>query len=781
MARGKRSDVALYEGIASLPGVADSGWGPGFGMPMGGPSGPEAPHQSLWQMIDDRMRGRWPYALGIGAALAVVLGVIGYLSAEPMFISTGTIEIASEAKPILHRLEDQGIPNYDRFVATQVEYIKSSTVIARALTNLRVQQLHITKGMLRDGLHVERDPRSQLIYVSFESEDAPVAEASVNAVLDSYFQEYGQTANQQIDNILNELDSKAKELDRRRASLDRDIGEITKRYNATDLNAVQKANFDQMTWLRTQINVGRRELGHLKPTTQPGAAEGGVPVPTAAALATLEPRLNQLQDNLDREEYAFNLVRGQFRPTSNQYISAAQKHQVAKEAYDRLYEVTLDAWRKMDPAVRASKGLSQVVTAEDIAQFEKDYATYEQHQGELVRDISLFDDLKYQQNNVQKEIERIRDRMNAIELERKPLTDTIKVSQKGALPDRPEKDQRKTRLLMGIIAGMGGSLGFFFLLGAIDRRAYGASQLGLGGNLPPCLGVLPDLGASLTDPETSDVASHCVHQIRNQIEAVRDPVGGYVLAVSSPFQGDGKTSIVMALGWSYAAAGYNTLLIDCDMIGRSLTRQLGLTGREGLKEALVARKLNGSINRLPWVNLSAVAVGVDARFGPENMRRVDLERLVDQVRDQYDIILVDTGPLLGSLESTPVTAVADGVVLSVRRGRSRGKLEDCVARLKLVGTTCVGVILNCAMRSDCNRYVSEASLAAAEEERVGRGALPAASGRPVTPGERNALVRAVQSTTRQRGVEPGADADGEADDPSNATDHGESHSTQKQS
>jgi Mrp family chromosome partitioning ATPase len=313
---------------------------------------------------------------------------------------------------------------------------------------------------------------------------------------------------------------------------------------------------------------------------------------------------------------------------------------------------------------------------------------------------------------------------------------------------------------MGLVAGMGGSMAFFFLLGTIDRRTYGASQLPTfgTGDIPPCLGVLPDLGASMKDPETSDIASHCVHQIRNQIEAVRQPQGSeggaYVLAISSPFQGDGKTSIIMALGWSYAAAGYNTLLIDCDMVGRSLTRQLGLTGREGLKEALVHKQLNGGVSRMPIANLSAVPVGVDARFGPENVRRIDLERLVSQIRDQYDIILVDTGPLLGSLESTPVMAIADGVVLSVRRGRSRTKLEDCITRLKMVGAECIGVILNCAARNDCNRYVSEASLAAAEEERRGRaskGGAPSA-GEHRQPGERNILVKAVQNTTRSRAL-----------------------------
>jgi len=177
---------------------------------------------------------------------------------------------------------------------------------------------------------------------------------------------------------------------------------------------------------------------------------------------------------------------------------------------------------------------------------------------------------------------------------------------------------------------------------------------------------------------------------------------------------------------------------------------LGLTGHEGLKEALLNRQqgtFNGSLMKMPIANLSAVPVGVDARFGPENVRRADLQVLLDSVRDQFDIILIDTGPLLGSLESTPVTSIADGVVLSVRRGRSRARLEDCVKRLRMVGSECVGVILNCAVRADCNRYVSDASLAAAEEDRAARTDGPVVK---ALPGERNALVQAMQNSVREQ-------------------------------
>ena len=259
---------------------------------------------------------------------------------------------------------------------------------------------------------------------------------------------------------------------------------------------------------------------------------------------------------------------------------------------------------------------------------------------------------------IQEDLNRALERIKLLELESGSIASRIEIVQDATKPHSPYNDSRRKRAAVGLVFGFCLSFGAFFLLGTIDRRTYGTGQLrstAAGKTATRCLGVLPDLGRSLGNAEASDVASHCVHQIRNQIEVMRDTTRGYVLAVSSPFQGDGKTSIVMALGWSYAAAGYSTLLVDCDLVGRSLTRQLGMTGREGLKEALIDRRVDRAIAELPVEHLGVLPVGLDTHFGPEMLRRSDLHELFEQLRDRFEVIIVDTGPLLGSLESTPVT------------------------------------------------------------------------------------------------------------------------------
>ena len=108
--------------------------------------------------------------------------------------------------------------------------------------------------------------------------------------------------------------------------------------------------------------------------------------------------------------------------------------------------------------------------------------------------------------------------------------------------------------------------------------------------------------------------------------------------------------------------------------------------------------------------------------------------------------------MLGSLESIPVTASVDGVVLAVRRGRSRTRLEECMERLDANGAYCLGTVLNCAGRSDCHRYVSEASIVPSEHELQAGSQAAEGAGSMVRAahGEGNALLLAMESTSRVR-------------------------------
>ena len=553
------------------------------------------------------------------------------------------------------------------------------------------------------------------------------------------------------------------QLNRDMRAIRKDLARIRTRHEAADLRELQTMKLERIEGLQEQINAAEFALA-AKEEADPSGEDGleSTTGPTPHQLEILDPKLADLRQMRDDAETEFRLVQDRYLPGTVPYQQAQRRLETTRTLYDEQHARALELWRRYGAAALPDQrgggdlesyyhALSAPRLRQEITDLMTEAGAIREDLQQIILDIQELDDKEYEKSRIQTDLDHTTSRIQQLELNEASIVKRISIAQEGFRPRTPYDDSRAKRAVMGLAFGCMLSFGGFFLLGTIDRRTYGTHQLrqSLGEDIAGCLGVLPDLGQSIDNPESSDIAAHCVHQIRNQIEAIRDPRRGFVLAVSSPFQGDGKTSIVMALGWSYAAAGYNTLLIDCDLVGRSLSRQLGRLGEEGLKEALRDRQINGWISPVPVSNLSILPAGLDSRIGPHSLRRIDLDDLLTKVRATFDVIIVDTGPMLGSLESTPVAASADGVVLSVRRGRSRTRLEECKAKLRTIGAHCIGVILNYAVRSDCHRYVSEASLAAAEGNHDGDRKSVVRTAQD----ERNVLMLAMEHTTQSQCAE----------------------------
>lgn len=738
-------------------------YGPGAhgGDPFGSPYGQQGhKNESLWKVIDDRLRGRWKWMIVCGLLLAVKFGIIGYMSTVPRFRSTAIVQVETQLPVIIKGIDDMNPWDTNRYVATQVHFIQTRRVLEEAMKDPALAALPGAQDpsfikQVEDGLIVEWDGRNDLIHVSYESEQPQAAMAITNAVIHSYDRIFASSGSLELNQkmeVLKDLKRK-QEIDLREKRKQIDL--VRAKYGTTNLSEMQTSrqgelrkledNVEEMT-TRLRLSEGsREELAKL-------------PDPTPADLEQADADLRGLGAALRRAEIDWEVVKSKFGPLHQDYREAERHLNLVRKLYtDKLDQVMADYKRGGGLVIRNTDGKDSVVTSPQqlslrLRQDNERLDRLRKETQALSADVSLLSQLEWEESDLKSSYDETNNRIKTIETETPVLArGRIRIAQEGFMPLGPYSDGRRKRCAIGVGLGLLGSFGVFFLVGTIDRRAFGAAQLKTSGvALPPFLGVLPDLGKSLSDPTTSEIAAHCVHQIRNQIESLRDPRDGYVMAVTSPHQGDGKTSIVLSLGWSYAAAGFRTLLVDCDLVGRSLTRQLGMIGREGMKELLLTGRVNGEVSPLQVERLSAIPVGVDTRSGPETVRRSDLERLFSQVREKFDVIIVDTGPILGSLESVPVAAAADGVIVTVRRGRSRAGLDECVARLDTVGGNCVGVILNGAGRADCNRYVSEASLASDDRARhhEPRDMQPASAVMNASRNEQNALLRAMESMSR---------------------------------
>src|SRR5207247_713342 len=140
----------------------------------------------------------------------------------------------------------------------------------------------------------------------------------------------------------------------------------------------------------------------------------------------------------------------------------------------------------------------------------------------------------------------------------------------------------------------------------------------------------------------------------------------------------GNTSLALALGLSFTASGSRTLLIDCDLVGAGLTARLDMAGPDGVLEAMANRQLLEYVRPTDIADLSMLPVGQAQAHHAGMFSPAALRKLLAEAKKHYEIVLIDSGPLLGSIEATPVCAAADGVILCVSRGQQRPLVEKAI-------------------------------------------------------------------------------------------------------
>ncbi len=701
--------------------------------------------EPLWSMINDRLQGRWLPMVVVGAVAAGLFGGLGYLSTGPKYMSAGAIHVAPRLSVTLTEIPETGeLDHFNSFVNTQVQLIQGQRVLEEALRSDALKSIDwgganpLTR--LEEQLDVRSNRNSELITVAYECGEPKDAQAIVNAVIEAYENIYGRAGADQMARTLQRLKDLETQLSRQLRSLRTEMQTLSARYDTVDMHALRASMLTEIEQTERWMETAERLLAEREAMNSERVADDMAVEPTLEELEAIDPAVAEFRRVRDAARADFEFARVRYRPESSLYLRAKRRKENAERIYRTQFLDALQTWSRsgrifaLDVSSVVSL-LSEDQVREQITFMEDRMATVRTEATQLAADLRTLEEIEDRAAGVETDLALAQGRIKQLEIEESAVQNgRITVAQWGSRPHSASSDGRFKRAVFGGGFGFALSFGAFFLLGTVDRRAFGVRQLErfIAAAGAPCLGVAPNLDGEHDDE--AETAAHCMHALRNQIEARRARGdGAFVLAMTSPYQGDGKTSILLALGLSYASAGYRTLVIDGDLVGRSLTRQMGLRGEPGLCEALRSGPPDPTHIIERDHGLQVLPTGADGPFGAAQVRRLDLERTLSSLRDRFDVILIDTGPILGSLECTPITAAADAVALSVRRGRSCTRLPECIQRIETNGGRCLGVVLNCASRSEVDRYVSETSMPAPPpgEERVA--------------GSDNALVRAMST------------------------------------
>jgi len=169
------------------------------------------------------------------------------------------------------------------------------------------------------------------------------------------------------------------------------------------------------------------------------------------------------------------------------------------------------------------------------------------------------------------------------------------------------------------------------------------------------------------------------------------------LAISSPNQGDGKSTVALSTAIAMAEMEPGVVLIDADMRRPSLGKRLNLESAQGLSDVLVgAARLEEVIQKTKYDGLSFLSSGTKVPNPMKLLQSASFDTLVKRLLEQYRAIVFDTPALLPVYDAALVAAKVDGTVLVVSANvTDTASTKKALQRLgTLPEVNILGVVLN---------------------------------------------------------------------------------------
>ncbi len=270
--------------------------------------------------------------------------------------------------------------------------------------------------------------------------------------------------------------------------------------------------------------------------------------------------------------------------------------------------------------------------------------------------------------------------------------------------------------ILPVSLGIGGIIGLLFgfglgcLVDLADKTFHNPDEIVKQLNLP-LIGHVPVISQNkryLVENSTVDPIICSYHRPKSQtaeaFRAVRTALyfntqgkEHSVIQVTSPTPGDGKTTLAANLAVSIAQSGKRCLLVDADMRRPRQAVTFGIQSEEGFATILSGQShWRDVVQECEEVGgLSVLPSGAKPNNPAELSSLPAVKDLIEELREEYDFVIIDTPPLLAVTDPCPIAARVDGVILTLRIKKNvRISAERASEILRNLGANIIGLVVN---------------------------------------------------------------------------------------
>jgi len=688
--------------------------------------------QALW-------RRKWIVLLGVTVTAAAVI-LFNELTA-PVYEATATI-IYEEPKNNI--IPETGRSSGKSAIINLIGQLKSRTLTAelvRALPDSIAQTLSASAPAssalsseeflirkLQNDLQVELMPPSDILQIKVTANDAAVAQIIVNTYVEQIIAWNLRKRRNEITGtrgfvekqfaVFQEKLSAAEEAlrlfkeEKRMISLDNASTEILK--NLTEAEALYNAAQSERGALEERqrlIEQKRRELA-------PALALGSNPQIQSLKqqLQELETRYAALQlkdaGEAQPEMLALQQQISQVKEEFRQQLMSATQREIINDPLPQirnLLQETVALEVNLETSRVREKGLQNI-----IAGYNQQLQTLPQQELEFARLIRdrMMNEKIYSMLLEKREELRIAEesqfgQVRAVDLAQRPLS--------------PIKPAKAKNLALGVVLGLGLGLGLVFLLESLDTSLKSQQDIEAYVNLPvlasiPSIQVNGKTRALTKAPENGrcysgrllsqiEAGSH-IYEAYRALQVKFAMVNGNTvlksILVTSANAAEGKTLTAINMAHAFAQNGIKTLLVDCDLRHPMLHHIFGIEQTPGLSEVL--RNEIVSIEKVAQIWATAIPENPSLFVFPSGTVPLNPYELLNSQRmrealaafkRQYDLVILDSPPLMAATDSIVLGNEVDGVCLVIKAGCTRQETAIQARKLLENGqTNIIGTILN---------------------------------------------------------------------------------------
>ena len=257
-------------------------------------------------------------------------------------------------------------------------------------------------------------------------------------------------------------------------------------------------------------------------------------------------------------------------------------------------------------------------------------------------------------------------------------------------------------LMVALAVGLGSGLGVALLMQTMDNKIQSIADVEeflcvpfIGGVPYWVHGGLEETVRPIVTEEHSTGAIEAYRALRTNLLANMSKINENLLMVTSADSREGKTLTTLNLGILIANMGKKVLLVDMDLRRGRLHRSLGLKKEPGITDVLNStNSIQDVIQETRIENLSFAAAGGTLDNTAELLQAADVSGMLEELKSEYDYVLVDTSPVLRVTDTVIVASQGVGAIAFVARVNHTPKPMVKYAMDMLSDARVLGLIMN---------------------------------------------------------------------------------------